>query len=405
VFYGNQEQIESAKEYVEKAYALRNRVSERENFYISEKYHVYITGDTEKALEIQKTWANQYPNDYIPHNNLALSYQFFGRYEEAQKEAQRSIDLSPNNVNARDNLIGAFLGQGRFDEAEQAVAELAKVNPNNPSLIFNRFLAAFLRGDQAGMDAQANLVKGKPEEADMLSAQSAVSSYYGKLTEAERLIAKARDSYKQQQRNENAAQVTLLLAVKQAGLGRCQQAKQNINVGLVLYRGRIHLSLAGLAAALCNDTEQAQSLMNELLKEYPSDTAVVVVNVPLMKAQLELNRQNWAPALEILETTRKCDFGLIAGVGPSFLRGLAYLQQKKGKEAIAEFESIMSHKGVDFFALEHPLAHLGLARAAVLTGDTARARTEYQDFLAIWKDADQDLAVIAQAKKEYEALK
>jgi eukaryotic-like serine/threonine-protein kinase len=405
VFYGNQDQIESAKQYVEKAYALRNRVSERENFYISEKYHNYITGDAEKAQEIQKTWAGQYPNDYIPHNNLALSYQFFGRYEEAQKEAQRSIDLSPNNASARDNLIGSFLGQGRFDEAEQAVAELAKVNPDNPSLILNRFILAFLRGDQAGMDAQANLVKGKPEEADRMSLQSAVASYYGKLTESERLVVKARDLFKQQQRNENAAQVTLGLAARQAGIGRCQQAKQNINVGLGLYRGRIGLSQAGIAAALCNDTVQAQSLMNELLKNYPSDTPVVFVSVPLMKAQLELNRQNGAAALEILETTRKCDFGLFAGVGPSFLRGLAYLQQKKGKEAIGEFESVMSHKGVDFFALGHPLAHLGLARAAVLTGDTARARKEYQDFLAVWKDADQDLAVLSQAKKEYEALK
>jgi len=405
VFYGNQDQIESAKEYVEKAYALRNRVSERENFYISEKYHNYITGDAEKAQEIQKTWASQYPNDYIPHNNLALSYQFFGHYEEAQKEAQRSIDLSPNNVNARDNLIGAFLGQGRFDEAEQATAELAKVNPDNPSLIFNRFIAAFLRGDQAGMDAQANLVKGKPEEADMLSMQSAVISYYGKLTEAERLAVKARDLYKQQQRNENAAQVTLALAIRQAAFGRCQQSKQNISVGLALYRGRIGLSQAGTADAICNDTDQAQSIMNELLKNYPNDTPVVFVVSPLIKAQIELNRQNGAAALDILEATRKCDFGLMAGVGPSFLRGLAYLQQKKGKEAIAEFESIISHKGVDFFALEHPLAHLGLARAAVLTGDNARARTEYQNFLAIWKDADQNLAVLDQAKKEYDALK
>ena len=143
-----------------------------------------------------------------------MSYQFFGRYEEAQKEAQRSIELSPNNVNARDNLIGAFLGQGRFDEAEQATAELAKVNPDNPSLIFNRFITAFLRGDQAGMDGQANLVKGKPEEADMLSTQSAVISYYGKLTEAEHLALKSRDLYKQQQRNENAAQVTLCIGSK-----------------------------------------------------------------------------------------------------------------------------------------------------------------------------------------------
>src|SRR4029078_4716664 len=123
VFYGNQDQIESAKKYVDKAYALRDRVSEREKFYIEEKYHGYVTGDLEKMMEVEKTWVSQYPNDYAPHNNLALSYLFFGRYEEAQKEALRAIEISPNNTNARDNLIGSFLGQARFDEAEQASAD------------------------------------------------------------------------------------------------------------------------------------------------------------------------------------------------------------------------------------------------------------------------------------------
>ncbi len=405
VFYGNQDQIESAKEYVDKAYALRDRVSEREKFYIEEKYHSYITGDIEKVMEVEKTWVSQYPNDYTPHNNLSLSYLFFGRYEEAQKEALRAIEISPNNSNARDNLIGSFLGQARFDEAEQAMSDLLKIAPDASSVYFTRLVLAFVRGDQAGIDAQLNLVKGKPEEAEMLALRALVSTYYGKLNEAENYVSKSRDMFKQQQRSENAAQVTTGLAAKQAAFGKCQQAKQNIAAGLALYRGRISLANASVTAAICNDTTQAQSLTNDLLKDYPTDTIVVKVIVPLVKAVLELNRNNGAGALESLEAARQYDFGLLAGLTSVYCRGLAYLQQKMGKEAAAEFQNIISRRGVDPVAVEHTLAHLGLARASVLMGDSATARKEYQDFLALWKDADQDLPILIQAKKEYEALK
>jgi tetratricopeptide (TPR) repeat protein len=405
VFYGNQSQIDLARQYADKAFALRDRVSEHEKFYISEKYYNYVTGDEDKAVELLQAWTAQYPNDYIPFNNLALHYQIKGQYEEARKAATRSLELNPTQISARDNLFGSFLGLERFDEAEQAVNDIAKVNPDAPAIHFNRYLLAFLRGDQSAMDSSIAAIKGKSPEPDALMAVAAVDMYYGKLSEGERFVAKASELFKAQQRTENLGQSVAQLAAKQAVLGKCQQAKQNVSSSLALSRNRFSLGTAGIAAALCNDVPQAQSLLDEQLKLYPKDTGVVFGVAPTMKALLELNRQNGAAAVQALEPMRNYDLGIIVGVSGICLRGQAYLQQRMGKEAAAEFEKVISHRGVDPFALEHPLAHLGLARASVLTGDTAKARKEYQDFLALWKDADQDLALLAQAKKEYEALK
>jgi tetratricopeptide (TPR) repeat protein len=404
VFYGNQGQIESATQYVEKAFALRDRVSEREKLYISEKYYNYVTGEMDKAIEVLQTWASQYPNDYIPHNNLALNLSYIGRYGDAQKEALKAVELNPNNTAARDNLIASFLGQNRFDEAAQATEEMAKINPDSESVHFNRFLLGFIRGDKSAMDSLGSGSKGKPEEAEYLGLSSSVASYSGKLHEAERLALQARELFKNQQRNENAAQMTMSLAGRQALLGRCQQVKQHVATGLALYRGRLSLSGAVSALALCNETAQAQTLIEEMLKLYPKDTVIASMVIPMAKAALELKGGNAAGALQLLEPLRSYDLGVLVSVSALYLRGECYLQQRSGKEAASEFEKIIAHRGVDSLAMEHVLAHLGLARASVLMNDNARARKAYQDFFALWKEADQDLALLVQARKEYSEL-
>src|ERR1043166_3459519 len=403
VFYGNQGQLELATQYVEKAFALRERVSEREKFYISEKYYNYVTGEIDKSTEVQKTWASQYPNDYVPHNNLALSYQFLGRYAEAQKEAQRAIELNPTNVTARDNLVGTFIGQGLFDEAAQANEELAKLNPDFIAVHATRYLLAFLRGDLstvAAMEAQA-----KPDEADAFSNFAARAAFFGKFKESESLATQAVATFKTQKRSENAGQVRLVMAIREGAFGRCEQSRRNVAAGLALDRGRISLGSAGLASAICKDTAQAQSLIDEMTKRFPRDTGTVDCIVPVIKAVLELNGGNGAAVIQTLEPVRSKELGIILGVIANYVRGKAYLQQRMGPEAAAEFEKIIAHRGVEAFGVEHVLAHLELARAAMLTGDTAKARKEYQDFLALWKDADQDLPMLIEARKEYEGLK
>jgi len=208
VYYGNQNQIESAKEYVQKAFALRDRVSEREKFYISEKYYSYVSGELDKQLEVLQAWAAQYPNDFVPHNNLSLCYRFVGRNDEGVREARRSMELSPNAITARDNLISAFISLGRFDEAEQANNELEKLAPDAVGSHFNRYLLAYLRGDKSGMDKEVAWVKERPDElADLYPIQVQVLSSQGKMKEAETLASQASTLFEKQQRKENSAEV------------------------------------------------------------------------------------------------------------------------------------------------------------------------------------------------------
>ncbi|HSB27818.1 MAG TPA: protein kinase, partial [Pyrinomonadaceae bacterium] len=355
VFYGNQGQLESATKYVEKAFALRERVSEREKLYISEKYYNYVTGEVDKAIEVLKTWASQYPNDYIPHNNLALNYQYLGRAAEAQKEAQRAIELNPNNVSCRDNLVSAFLAQGRFDEAEQANEELAKLSPDFMGVYVTRYLLAFLRGDLATVAAMESGAKGRPEEGEALGAFSARAAYFGKYKESESLAIQAQEIFKNQGRIENAAQLMLNMAIREAVFGRCQQSKVNVTAGVALDRGRISLSNAALATAMCQDAAQAQGLIDEMLKRFPKDTPTVECFVPMTKAILEFNRGNATGAIQILEPLRSKELGLFLGVSTNFLRGHCYLQLRMGKEAAAEFEKAIAARGVDPLAVEHVL--------------------------------------------------
>lgn len=125
----------------------------------------------------------------------------------------------------------------------------------------------------------------------------------------------------------------------------------------------------------------------------------------MLRSAIEKNRGNTAEAIRLLESVRSYDFGRITGLGATYMRGHLYLEQRMGNEAAAEFKKIIDRSGIDPLSPAHPLSHLGLARAEVRKGDTAAARKSYQDFFAVWKDADQDLPVLVQAKKEYEQLK
>ena len=405
VYYGNQEQLDEAKQYVQKAYDLRDRVSERERLYITEKYYNYITGEIDKTIETQKTWVRLYPTDFIPHNNLSLNYKVLGNFDEALKEGLEAVRLSPNNTSARDNVVESFVGLGRIDEAEQAVREIEKINPDALTVHFNRYFFAFLRRDQPGMDREIEWSRGKPEEAESTFALAATATYFGKQKQAEDLIKRGIAMFKAQGREVESAKELLSLAGNQLVMGNCQGAKDNAKAALSLYRGRNGLAGAAMVYAGCNDATQAQQIMNELHTSYPTDTIVMSMITPLVQAELEKGRGNIADALRTLEPVRTYDRNIVIGLSGNYLRGHLYLQQHMGAEAAAEFKKIIDNPAIDPFSPIHALAHLCLGRAAALTGDTAAARKSYQDFFALWKDADPELPVLLQARKEYEALR
>ncbi len=404
VHYGNTAELGLSQNYAQKAYELRDRVSERERFYISEKYHSYITGNVEKAIEVLQTWSRSYPNDYVPQNNLAVNYRFIGKYDEALKAALEALRLEQSRVTAHTNVIASFIRMNRYDEAQQAVAALEARYPDVQVAHFFRYLIAFIRGDLEVMQREIQWASGKDLEADLLGDLSRAESFSGRLKMSEGYVNRAVDLYKKQQRSENASQVMSSLALNQAVVGRCREATETARKGLQFARGRIGITESAAVFALCNDAPAAQSLLDEALKLYPEDTGVVSIITPIVRAQLERNRGNPAQAVQLLESVRRYELGEIARFWCIYVRGLAYLDQKQGSEAAGEFHRILDHRGIDITSVLYSLARLGLARSLALTGDTSRSRKEYQDFLAAWKDADSDLPILVAARQEYEEL-
>jgi eukaryotic-like serine/threonine-protein kinase len=405
VQYVNDEQLETAKEYVQKAYDLRDRVSERERLYIEEKYYSYITGEIDQTIETLKTWSRLYPNDFIPHNNLSINYKMIGRHEEALKEALEAVRLSPNNISGHDNVVDSFISLGRFEEAEQAEQESQKINPDSLTAHFKNYHFAFLRQDQATMEREANWAKGKPEEGLFNGFLSAAALYSGKLKQSEELRKRAVEILKQQNRTENASSILMGMANDLMYIGKCDQAKANAKAALDLLRGQMNLANGAAIYAACDDRDQAQKLLDEARTAYPKNTVINKIVPPIVTAGIEESRGNATEAIKLFESIRGYEGGLILGLGTTFARGNLYLKQRMGNEAAAEFKRVIDQRGIDIFSCTHVLAHLGLGRALALNGDTAGARKAYQDFFALWKDADHDLPVLVAARKEYEALR
>jgi eukaryotic-like serine/threonine-protein kinase len=405
VFHGNREQMEEAQPYAQKAFELRDRVSERERLYISEKYYNYVLGDVDKAMEVLQTWTRLYPNDFTPHNNLALRYREQGRYEEALKEALEAVRLSPNSTTARDNLIGTFTSLGRFDEAGEALEQLRKLYPDGFAVHFSDYELAFIRGDRAVMERESQWARGKPVEADFITLEASAAAALGQLKKAEELRKRSFEAFKSQNRNDNAAQTLIGMAFRQAAFGKCPEATANAARALELHKGRMTINGASGLYADCGDANRALALLAESLKLYPNDTVTAAMFAPVVRAQIERSRGNSEQALQLLESVRRYDLGLIVGAYNNYLRGSTYLDLKRGQEAAAEFQKIIDHRGVNPMSELRPLAHIGLGRAAAISGDIAKSRTSYQNFFALWKDADADLPILIQAKKEYEQLK
>jgi predicted Zn-dependent protease len=169
-------------------------------------------------------------------------------------------------------------------------------------------------------------------------------------------------------------------------------------------RSKEALLRSAVTLALCGETSRAQSVAGELAKRYPKDTIVNTTWLPVIQAALEINRGNTEQVIQLLQAAGRFEMGYEIQAWPAYVRGLAYLRGGAGDEAMAEFQKIIDHRGVVAVSALYPLAHLGLARAATLTGDTARSRKAYEDFFALWKDADPDIPILLEARKEYEIL-
>jgi eukaryotic-like serine/threonine-protein kinase len=415
--YYNLGETRQGAENIRKAYELRERVSEREKLYIESHYHEFVTGDLEKARQAYDLWAQTYPRDSIPRNNLTSIYNSLGQYERAFEESRKALSLSPDG-NIYSNLVVAYTNLNRLEEA-QATAKVAQTkNLDSPGLRITLYQIAFLQNDTAEMARQADWSTGKPGvEAVLLANAADTAAYFGRLERAREFSRQAVASAEHAEEKETAAGFEVNAAVREALFGNSREARERAQAALALSTGRDIQNGAALALALLGDAARAQALADGLAKSFPDDTLVQFNYLPTIHAQLALIRNDpvkssatgSAKAIAMLHVAAPYELGSGNGIVaailyPVFVRGEAYLAGHQCAEAATEFQKILDHRGIVVNAPIGALAHLGLARAYVLQGDTAKASAAYQDFLTLWKDADPDIPIFIAAKAEYAKL-
>ena len=397
-----------AEIYLKKAYDLRDRASEREKFYIAGHYYDTLTNDLEKSVDLYQQWIKVYPRDNVPYDNLSLAYQHLGEREKALAAATEAVHVDPEDGYAYQNQVASYIFLNRFDEAK-AVAQVAvSQKHDNIATHLGLLEIAAAQRDDAGFQAQLDWASGKPFEPFLYLRSATHQASLGRVKRETEIDGHAASLAAKYEFTELPQQVASVEALVAAEYGVADSARQRASAALKdpanpFVRGNLALTYAFLG-----DEAQSKKLMDELGKEYPSDTILQFMDMPSAKALNLLHEKKAEAAVAALEPSRKYDMG-----DPStpttyvslYVRGLACLQLRDGAKAAAEFQKILDNPGLNAFSTFVPLAQLNLARAYVLQNDTAKARMAYQNFFALWKDADPDIPVLIAAKWEYAKMR
>ena len=408
--YHNLGQASLAAENIKKAYALRDRVSEHEKYRIAALYYDEVTGELDQATQVYELWARSYPQDLVPPNNLGVIYADLGQYEKALAVTEEALRLEPMQVDGYGNLAQNDLALNRPDDAKKAIQQAQDRKLDGDFLHWTMYQLAFFRGDAAEMERQVVWAAGKPGSEDLLlSFQSDTEAYYGRLSKARDFSRRAVDSAVRNDSKETAAIWQVNSAMREAEFGNAAIAKQGVAAALALAPGRDVKLLSALTLARIGETAHANAIVEDLEKGYGSDTILKVYWLPAIKAAIEVNGSNPAQAVVILEAAAPYELGdppqlQLGTLYPVYIRGQAQLAAHNGAAAATEFQKFLDHRGITLNFPLGALAHLGLGRADALSGDTGKAKTAYNDFFALWKDADPDIPILIAAKAEYAKL-
>lgn len=412
ISYSNLRESGLGNENLQKAYDLRDRVSEREKFRISGSYYLLVTGELEKAIQIYELWAQTYPRNSEPLGNLGVDYTYLGQYEKAVDASLEDLRLNPGSAAAFTNLVSLYPAVDRLDDANATYQQAIAHKVDNPFLHGNRYGVAFLENDTAEMHRQVAAARGKPGEDVLLSFDSDTEAFHGRLASARKLSQRAIDSAHGNDSKETAAAWQMNAALREAEFHNTSRSRQEIVPALAQAPTRDVSVLAALAMSRIGDIDQAERMAHNLAERFPLNTAINRYWLPAIYASIEMRRDNPEKALEDLQTTAQYELGTplpqfeVGGsLYPVYIRGEVYLLLHQGKEAVAEFQKILDHRGVAVNCPLGALARLQLGRAYALQGDNVRSRAAYQDFFGLWKDADPDIPILVAAKSEYAKMK
>ena len=404
--YSNLGESRLAAASVRKGYELRERASDWEKLEIEGAYYNVVTGDLDKARKSCELFAQTYPRVWAPHDLLAGIWNNLGQYDKAVAEYREALRLNPANGLDYSDLVGSYLAMNQVAEAQAAVKEASAKGLESALVGGTLYNLAFLQNDRAEMTRQRDLVAGKPGQEDALLAMEAdTEAYFGQLAKAREFSRRAIDSAEQAEEKETAASYSATSGLREALFGNAVEARRHAAFPKDSAGSGVQYATA-LAFAYSGDDRRAEVLTNDLSRDFPEDTIVRFNYLPTLRAKLAVNRGNASEAIESLKAAIPYEQGLayLGSAFPIYVRGEAYLAGHQGREAAIEFQKILDHRGLVLNESIGALARLQLGRAYAMSGDTAKARAAYQDFLTLWKDADPDIPVLKEAKAEYGKL-
>jgi len=406
VAQGNRGMDKASKESLKKAMTLKDRASELEKFYITAHYAGQV-GDLEKSIEIYEQWHSAYPRDTIPLDNLGGAYVLMGDFDKSLQMALEEMKVDPNGTYSYQDLVYAYMVQNRFDEAKALSEQAIDKKLDSEGIHRGLFLIAFVRRDFPEMDRQVAWSRGKPNEPFLLFTKVKAESMLGKNKQAQQTRLEAKSVAEKTGMQEFSAFIDAMQGLSFGVAGDCASGRAAANASLQRLPNGFNREVAFIVLAMCGDAAKAKQGFEAFEKEYPDDTLLRLQYKPALLAILGTQQGKFDEAIKVLEPAHRAEMGTGPGAftfGVPYFRGLAYLKQKNGASAAAEFNKILEARFRDPTNCFIPIAQVQLARAYALQNDPAKARTAYQDFLAMWKDADPDIPILKEAKTEYAKL-
>jgi serine/threonine protein kinase/tetratricopeptide (TPR) repeat protein len=410
--YASFGETELADQNIAKAYELRNRVSDQENYFITFNYDREVTRNLELARQTLESWAATYPRDMVAHGFLgAFTTQGSGHYDKAVEEGLKAIELDPNYAIGYANVAFAYIYLNRLSEAEALLRKASERGIEAVNFSLGRYFIAFLRGDQPALEREMTQRQAKLEAQGFFEHQEALTAaYHAHLKEAARLSDRAVLLSRQAGLRERAAQLQGARAVWSALFGVREEGQRNAAAALALHRSRDADYGPAFALAVLHQSAQAHKIVVDLESRYPEDTCVQFSYLPALRALEALNRGDAAKALELTQVATPYDLAVpgtafyvgsfFGAMYPVYVRGLAYAQLGRHREAAGEFQKILDHPGIVLNDPVGPMARLQLARALSASGDRAKSAAVYKDLLALWKGADSDIPLVQEAMAE-----
>ena len=400
--YSNLSQPDEARKMTARAYELRQKVSEAERHYIEARYFTTVEPDVQKALDVYRIWLATFPNDYIALTNSALLHKQQGDHDEAIRKLELATQVAADQPVAWINLGQTYFETGDYDNAKRVLNTALKLQDATGSRIRLYQIAVFT-GDLAMAEEQVAAVRGRRDEVDMVAARMFGAAYRGRFTEAAELAIEYQNRMAALSRGPQAGQNLMVVAIGEALAGLHEQARKRVietfNDG-VLNESSLDERLA--VAAITSDAAAARELLPLTLEENTRATAKAVRDEGerAIRAVAALAEKRPRDAVDLIEPvtfdtahSEMVNIWSIAkmqvGDLPAAAKGLTFMTSREARNALSATT---------------PFAYAMLARVQAQLGQKDEARKSYEKFFELWKDADPDVPLLAQAREGYAKL-